>query len=200
MIPERCVFHARTTHNADARELHPLSALERTDPRAFAVAIAKYDGTPERRRLRETWIPVLEATWTEVVFLSPVQPRAIWEAWRSIAGVELPGQEFWAIPVEDLGPAVVFDRHLRRTGDPIDPGEIEVFDAASYRSAGETTPRNARWIDELARAGRPGAWFNGTPHVLTKNPVPLRSAEVIDWRPTTPRGSGTGPTGPSSRS
>ena len=157
MIPERCVFHARTTHNADARDLHPLSVLERTDPRAFASAIAKYDGTPERRRLRETWIPFLEATWTEVVFLSPVQPRAIWEAWRSIAGVELPGQEFWAIPVEDLGPAVVFDRHLRRTGDPIDPGEIEVFDAASYRSAGETTPRNARWIDELAIAGWPGS-------------------------------------------
>ncbi|MGP5265361.1 hypothetical protein ACTXLV_00165 [Brachybacterium alimentarium] len=182
MTPERCVFHARTTHNADADELHPLSALERTDPRAFAAAIAKYDDTPERRRLRETWIPVLEATWTGVVFLSPIQPHAIREAWRAIAGVELPAKEFWAIPVEDLGPAIVFDRHLSSTGDPIDPQEIDVLDVAAYRSRDETTPRNAQWIDQLARAGKRGAWFNGTPHILTKGPVPLHSAEVIDWR------------------
>ena len=182
MTPERCVFHARTRHNAEAHELHPLSAFERTNPRAFAAAIAKYDDTPERRRLRETWIPVLEAMWTGVVVLSPVQPHAIWEAWRTIAGVELPGQEFWAIPVEDLGPAVVFDRHLSGTGEPIDPQEIDALDVAAYRSLDETTPRNARWIAELARANKRGAWFNGTPHVLTKEPVPLHSAEVIDWR------------------
>src|SRR5699024_9144619 len=160
MIPERCVFHARTTHNADARELHPLSALERTEPRAFAVAIAKYDGTPARRRLRETWIPVLDARWTEVVFLSPVQPSAIWEAWRWIAGVALPGQVFWAIPVEYLAPAVVFDRHLSRTGDPIDPRETDALRAAAYRSSAESAPRNARCVDERARARRRGAWFN----------------------------------------
>lgn len=178
---ERCVFHTRTSQNSGADELRPLSMLEGSDPAAFERAIAKYDDTPERRRLRDTWIPVLEARWTEAVFLSPVRPHAIWRAWRDIAGVELPPQEFWAIPVEAVAPAVVLDRHLSRTGDPIEVAEVERLDPHAYRSAVQTTPRNQEWIAELAAVGKRGAWFHGTPHVLTRDLVPLTSAAVIDW-------------------
>lgn len=178
---ERCVFHARTPQNSASDELLPLSALEHVDPRAFALAIAKYDDTPERQRLRETWIPVLEAQWTETVFLSPVRPHAIWSAWRDITGVELPSQEFWAIPLEAVEPAVILDRRLSGTGDPIEMNEVVRLDVRTYRSASRTTARNEAWIAELYAAGRSGAWFHGTPHVLTRGPVPLASAAVIDW-------------------
>lgn len=178
---ERCVFHARTSQNSASGALLPVSMLEHSDPRAFALAIAKYDDTPERRRLRETWIPVLEKLWTEVVFFSPVQPHAIWRAWRDIAGFKLPSQEFWAIPVEEVDRAVVLDRHLSRTGDPIETEEVERLDPRTYRSAAETTAKNEEWIAQLASAGKRGAWFHGTPHVLTRGPVPLASAAVIDW-------------------
>lgn len=179
---ERCVFHQRTGGNADAEALHPLSALEKLDPDAYARAFAKYDDTLERRRLRETWIPGIEAGWTEVVFQTPLRPHVIWQAWKDIAGVELPSQEFWAIPIEAIGDAVTLDRQLTSTGDPIDPREVASIDVAAYRSQTETTSRNRQWIAELAAVGKRGAWFNGTPHVLTRGPVPLRTAEVIDWR------------------
>lgn len=178
---ERCVFHARTSQNSASEELRPLSALEHSDPRAFALAIAKYDDTPKRQRLRETWIPALEARWTEAIFFSPVRPHAIWRAWRDIAGVELPSQEFWAVPVEAMGSAVILDRHLSRSGDPIDAAEVQRLDARTYRSAARTTARSEKWIAELSAAGKRGAWFHGTPHVLTRGPVPLASATVIDW-------------------
>ncbi|MGO1479829.1 MAG: hypothetical protein ACTHWF_01750 [Brachybacterium sp.] len=178
---ERCVFHARTSQNSTSDELRPLSALKHSDPRAFALAIAKYDDTPERRRLRNTWIPFLEARWTEAVFFSPVRPHAIWRAWRDIAGVELPSQEFWAIPVEAVGHPVRLDRHLSRTGDPIEADEVESLDPRTYRSAAVTTARNEEWIAELSAAEKRGAWFHGTPHVLTRDPVALASAAVIDW-------------------
>lgn len=182
---ERCVFHLRTEQNAASSALLPLSALEHSDPRAFARAIAKYDDTPERRRLPETWIPGIEARWTEVVFLTPVRPHVIWQAWKDIAGIELPTQEFWAIPVEGIGPAVVLDRQISRTGEPIDPREVETLEASDYRSTVETTAGNAQWIAKLAAEKKRGAWFHGTPHVLTRGPVPLGSAEVIDWRDAT---------------
>ena len=181
MDVERCVFHARTSQNSTSDALHPLRMLEHSDPRAFALAIAKYDDTPERRRLRDTWIPDLEALWTEVVFFSPVRPHAIWRAWRDIAGVELPSQEFWAIPVEEVSRAAVLDRYLSRTGDPIEVEEVERLDPHTYRSAAQTTAQNEEWIAQLASAGKRGAWFHGTPHVLTRGPVSLASAAVIDW-------------------
>lgn len=178
---ERCVFHARTSENSGADALRPLSALEHTDPRAFARALAKYDDTPERRRLRETWVPVLEVRWTEAVFFSPIRPHAIWQAWRDVAGIELPPQKFWAIPVDEVGSAVVLDRHLSASGDPIEAEEVERLAPGTYRSAEGTTARNREWIARLSSEGKRGAWFHGTPQVLTRGPVPLASAAVIDW-------------------
>lgn len=178
---ERCVFHARTSGNSGADALRPLSALEHIDPRAFARALAKYDDTPERRRLRETWIPVLEVRWTEAVFFSPIRPQVIWQAWQEVAGIELPSQEFWAVPVDEIGPAVVLDRHRSATGDPIEFEEVERLDPGTYRSVAETTTRNREWIARLSSEGKRGAWFHATPHVLSPGPVPLTSATVIDW-------------------
>lgn len=110
-----------------------------------------------------------------------MHPHAIWRAWRDIAGIELPAQDFWAIPVGEIGRAVVLDRHLSRPGDPIDPREVRDFDARGHRAMEHTTPGNEAWIETLAREHQRGAWFHGTPHVLTPDPVPLHSAQVIDW-------------------
>src|SRR5690625_6170817 len=59
---ERCVFHARSSRNASADELTSLSALAFSNPDAYADALSKYDDTPERRRLRDTWIRSEEHT------------------------------------------------------------------------------------------------------------------------------------------
>ncbi len=182
MDPRRCVFHLRTPATAGVLELLPLAALRHRDPEAYERGMAGYDGTPARRRLRDTWIPGLEARWTEVVFLSPIRPQALWRTWREVTGTELPSQEFWAIPVEDIGPAVVLDRRESCTGEALLPQEVEALDVERYRSAPETTARNRDWLAQLAREGRRGAWFQGTPHVLTRGPVPLARAEVTDWR------------------
>ncbi len=176
----------RTPANALARELVPLSALERTDPSAYAEAIVKYDGDPERRNLRNTRIPRTSATWADVVFLSPILPHAILQAWRAIGRIQLPAQEFWAIPVEALPDAVVFDRTLSRTGDPIDLGEVTPLDPRAYRALEQTTPRNRAWIARLTQRGERGAWFNGTPQILVPGPVPLRHAQLVDWADALP--------------
>lgn len=120
--------------------------------------------------------------WTEVVFLTPIHPHAIWRAWRDIAGTELPPQEFWAIPIDEIHRPVLFDRRLSRSGEPIDPQQVETVDPLAFRTATQTTARNVEWIAHLTGRRRRGAWFHGTPHVLTRRPVPVASAQVIDWR------------------
>lgn len=91
--------------------------------------------------------------------------------------------------MEDLGEAVVFDRHLTRSGDPIDPAEVTPLDHSSYEALHKTTERNLAWISELTSRGKYGAWFHGTPQILTSSPVPLTNAEVIDWSTPVTTGS-----------
>ncbi|WP_225310241.1 hypothetical protein [Microbacterium testaceum] len=132
--------------------------------------------------MRDTVIPGLERSWTEVVFFSPVHPHAIWRAWREIRGRERPPVQFWAIPAADLPEGtVVLDRAWTAVGDPIDPREVRPFDRASHRAALTTTAANRAWLEEMARRRVSGAWFHGIPHVLAPGPVPLERARVVSW-------------------
>lgn len=176
------VFHARVGLAEGTSTLLPLSDLAKIAPEAHRDALAKYDDTAQRQRLRDTVIPGLDRTWTEVVFLSPVHPHAIWQAWLEIRGRRRPPAEFWAIPAADLPEgSVVVDRTLTATGDPIDPREVLPFDRASHRAALTTTRQNRAWLEECARRGVSGAWFHGIPHVLAPGPVPLDRAHVVSW-------------------
>ena len=179
---ENCVFHAVPETTSAVTELLPLSARRESDPEGYRRALAKYDDTPARQRLRETWIPGVEAAWTEVVFLSPTHPHAIWRAWREIAGLELPPMSFWAIPVGDVPSPVLLDRQLSSTGEPIDPREVTDLDPATYRAARDTPDRHRQWITDLTAAGKQGAWFHGIPHVLSRGPVPLTRARIVEWQ------------------
>jgi len=177
------VFHTRVQLVGGADELYPLDTLATISPALHAREIAKYDDTPERRRLRDTVIPLIERRWTAVVFLSPVHPHAIWQTWRDITGRERPSLEFWAIPAHALpADTVVLDRTRTGVGDPIDPREVSRFSARTFRTRMRTTAANRTWLESLADSGRSGAWFHGIPHVLAPGPVPVRDATVIDWR------------------
>ncbi|WP_270353078.1 hypothetical protein [Microbacterium testaceum] len=183
MDADTSLFHACVPLAPGTTSLLPLDDLAAVDPAAAQDALAKYDDTAERRRLRDTVIPVLDRRWTAVVFLSPVHPHAIWRAWREIRGRERPDLLFWAIPSVDLPEgSVVLDRSSTATGDPIDPTEVTPFDRYAHRASTTTTPTNRAWLEQCARQGVSGAWFHGIPHVLAPGPVPLDRARVVSWR------------------
>ncbi|WP_228375903.1 hypothetical protein [Microbacterium enclense] len=182
MDATNCVFHARVALAPGTDSLMPASALADVDAAASRAALAKYDDTPERRRLRDTVVPGLGRSWTEVVFLSPVHPHAVWRAWREITGRERAPMDFWAIPADDLPVGtVVLDRTSTRTGEPIDPREVTPFVPSGHRAALSTTAANRSWLEDCARRKVSGAWFHGIPHVLAPGAVPLRRARVISW-------------------
>lgn len=177
------VFHQRTPLASGTDALLPVSALATVDPEVFARAVAKYDDTPERRRLRDSRVPVIDRLWTEVVFLSPVHPHAIWQAWREITERERPAMEFWQIPLESLPAGTVWlDLAGVATGGPIPADKVTPLNSRVYRTLTRTTEENHAWLSELAARGYSGAWFHGIPHILSPGPVPLDQATVIDWR------------------
>lgn len=178
----RFVYHGVVDLLPGTTALLSSSALRDIDEGAYRRAVAKYDDTPERRRLATTRIPLIERAWTEVVFLSPVHPHAIWQAWVGVAGAPRPPVEFWEIPIDLLpGDAVVLNRTVSAVGDPIDAAEVTRLDRGRFRTAMQTTPANRAWLSQLAARGLRGAWFHGIPHVLTAGPVPLEGARIISW-------------------
>ncbi len=180
--PPRYLYHAVTDLTPGTDVLLPASSLRDIDPDAYQRAISKYDDTPERRRLALVRIPVIQRAWTEVVFLSPVHPHAIWSAWQEVAGAPRPPMAFWQIPVGAVPEgAVVYDRRSGSVGDSIDPAQVSHLDHEGFRTALQTTAENRAWLASLAAEGLRGAWFNLTPHVLTPGPVPLEEATVISW-------------------
>ncbi len=178
----REVFHARVDLLPGTRELLPLDDLAEIAPATYEAGLAKYAGSPERERLRETIVPLLNRRWTQVVFLSPVHPHAIWRTWLEVTGRQLPPVEFWSIPVDRLpAPSVVFDRKISTVGDPIDASEVVPIDVSTFRTSLETTAANRAWLESLSATGRHGAWFHGVPHVLVGAPVPLTRARLVCW-------------------
>ncbi|WP_336632865.1 MULTISPECIES: hypothetical protein [unclassified Microbacterium] len=176
------LFHAATTLLPGTDALLPASAIAAIDDAAYRRMMAAYDDSPERRRLRDTVVPVIGLRWTEVVFLSPIHPHAFWSAWREITGEELPPRDFWAIPLDAVPrDAVVFDRTTSAVGDPIHDAEVVPLVREAYRASSRTTDANRAWLRRLAASGRRGAWFNLTPHVLTARPVPLDGASTVSW-------------------
>lgn len=176
------VFHAVTKLVDGTDRLIPLSDLAAIDPPTHAHAMSKYDDTPERRRLAQTRIPLIDRGWTDVVFLSPIHPHAFWSAWRDVSGDELPPVEFWQIPLHAVPTdAVVFDRSTSTVGDPIHEHEVTLLDRSAYRASTRTTDANREWLRGLAQRGKRGAWFNLTPHVLTAGPISLEDATVVSW-------------------
>lgn len=181
-VPERFVYHAVVDLVPGTDSLLSASALRGVDAAAARRALAKYDVSAERRRLATTRIPLIERGWTEVVFLSPIHPHAIWSAWREVTGETLPPVSFWEIPIESVpDDAVVFDRVSSRVGDPIPLDEVRHLDRSSFRTLRQTPSANREWLVALAARGRRGAWFNLTPHVLTEGPVVLDEASIISW-------------------
>jgi hypothetical protein len=178
---DRHVFHQKVLLAPGTDALIPASALRNIDPRAYETAVAKYDDTPERRRLRDTVIPRVNRAWTEVVFLSPVDPRAIWRAWLRLTGERLPPVAFWAVPAESLPDSSVVLSRSGAVGDEIPASDVTPFDAQTFRTRRETTAENAAWLAALWKTGRRGGWFHGIPHVLSPEPIPLTAAAVISW-------------------
>lgn len=174
------LFHAVTLLVAGTDALVPVAELKVLDPVAHAKAMSKYDDSPERGQLARAIVPVIERRWTEVVFLSPVHPYALWSAWREITGEELPAVKFWQIPIDAVpADAVVFDRSTSVVGQPIHEHEVVALDRSTYWPRLQTTDANRAWLASLAERGHRGAWFNRTPHVLTAGPVPLAAASTI---------------------
>ncbi len=84
--PTSTLFHVTSLPVVDGW-LHPLNELKRTNQPLYDHYVQKYHG---REYIRQRRIPILNCEWSDVVFLSAVNPQVVVETIRQLGGQSSP--------------------------------------------------------------------------------------------------------------
>lgn len=154
-------------------ELLPLAQMRTQDPNLYERHARKYEHRPEAM---DELIPPLSCTWSEVVFLSPVHPRPLFEALQR-SGRTVPRAEPATLDASQLDPTRCTIRLMRHGAsghypDPADEDDYLPFTTAGLRAVREVT---VAAIERLANLGPTDPWLPwvDVPHILHRGPIPL---------------------------
>ena len=153
--------------------LLPLAQLREAAPELYERHVRKYEKRPDA--MVEP-VPPLACTWQDVVFLSPVHPRPLFEALRR-SGREVPNPRPATIEAHQLDPANCVIRLMRhgRDGhypDPVDEHDYLPFTTANLRAVSRVTTDA---ITRLENLGPDEPWLPwvDVPHILHRGPILL---------------------------
>ncbi|GAA1936320.1 hypothetical protein [Kitasatospora viridis] len=155
-------------------ELLPLADLRSAWPDLHRRHLAKYRG--REHRLRERVLP-LDCTWSEVVFLSPLDSTVLFEALRE-SGRAVSPPPMWTLDAALLDPARCCVRLMRvtrgaSTADPGTPDDYLPLSTATLRAVSQVTDRALARLRSL-EPDEPALPWGDVPHVLHRGPIPLR--------------------------
>lgn len=152
-------------------DILPLNQLRDRYPDLYERHAKKYADRPQSMSRP---IPLLDCTWTDVVFLSPVHPEPIFDALRE-SGRTGPGSlSYWTIDADLLAPdrtCILLKRH-----DPLfRPQPAEDYIPYSAETAATLSTPSAKALDRLRNlnATEPLLPWADIPHVLHRGPIPV---------------------------
>ncbi|MER5636036.1 hypothetical protein ABT095_03675 [Kitasatospora sp. NPDC002227] len=174
LSPARGTLYHTAVTDPRGEELLPLADLRDRHPDLYTRHLAKYRG--REHRLHEQVLP-LNCSWTEVVFLSPVDPAVLFAAMRA-AGRPVPDIPVWTLDAARLDPARCCIRLMRMTrgalsADPGGPEDHLPLTTATLRAVSEVTDRALARLRTLA-PDEPARPWGDVPHVLHRGPIPLQ--------------------------
>ncbi|AUG76229.1 hypothetical protein CFP65_1330 [Kitasatospora sp. MMS16-BH015] len=155
-------------------QLLPLAGLRELHPDLYERHLVKYRG--REHRLAERVLP-LDCTWSEVVFLSPLDAAPLFAALRE-AGRPAATPQQWTLDAGLLDPARCCVRLMRmtrgaQTADPGGPDDYLPLTTATLRAVAEPTARALDRLRTLTPA-EPARPWGDVPHILHRGPIPLR--------------------------
>lgn len=138
------VFHMCVPLAEGTDRLFPLEDLATLAPNVYEAAAAKYKDHSKRKALRDTAIPGLDKKWSQVVFLTPVDPRVIWRRWLDRTGEKLPPVKFWAIDPKGIDErSVLLERTVSSKGALLIPAKL-LHSTESHSRPSLSYPRLAK--------------------------------------------------------
>lgn len=187
-IPPRAegiVWHAALSRPY-GEYLLPLNEIRSRNPELYRKHAAKYDG---REHTMTQPVPPLHCTWSDVVFLSPVDPTPLFEAIRE-SGRRAPAMRFWTLDASHLDPARTCIRLMRRSttgrwSEPATSDDFLPFTTGTLRAVSRVTDAALRRLRALDPDEPLLPWVD-VPHVLYRGWISLslfRDEDGAERRP-----------------
>lgn len=167
------LYHARVS-NPSGDELLPLNTMRERCPELHRQHYAKYIG---REEALAQAVPPLDCTWGDVVFFSPIDSSALFDAVRE-SGRTIPDIPFWTVDAAALDPERTCIRLMRKAVDRPDAelateDDFLPYTTATLRAVSRVTDAALTRLRTLGPDEPMYPWVD-VPHVLHRGPVPIR--------------------------
>lgn len=167
--------------------LMPLNVLRQEMPEVYAREKLKYTDHPSRAKLPEKRLPFLDCTRADVLHCSPVDPRLIFRALKSVFPEGNRSVLFYKVPVERLQgvPGLYFDINhpAYKFGFERDPEEVfSLIDWKDYAELNGVPQPAIEFFEKWKSDGQ--LWapaFGKIPHVFVMGEINVEGLQVIDW-------------------
>lgn len=174
--------------------LFPLNQLNEKNSDLFNSARSKYNW---REGTLEVSVPKLNCRWGDVIHLSPIPPRTIYETLKSKRAGEYSNVEFFKIPASFIKllraiiyvpppPPLIketFSTQEQARGFVIGDDETQwLRDIESLAPYSKMPQSTANYYSFEAACGRRPLVYYGTPHVLVQDSIPIKECQRVNWR------------------
>lgn len=165
------LYH-RAVRDVRGEELLPLNRLQQIYPEVYEREAAKYVG---REQLRSAPVEALGCGWGDVLFFSPVHPKALLDVVRA-SGREVPPLRFWAINAAALEASVACVLQVRPWPNGVyTPYQLKDFlpyDAETLQAVAQPSQTTLSRLQALPPEA-PLLLWSDVPHVLYRGTLSL---------------------------
>ena len=171
------LYHSKPDHMMGT-VLFPLNDMQTTLPEIYKLEKAKYT---DRESLMEEIIPFLNCKWNDVLHLSPIDPKIVYQELIN-AGFSPPKDVlFFKIPLNLINEALTVMYKYENEDRKIVPDQFLKFSKEIFENLSELPIGTKNWYKKCAESKKRPLLFHMVPHVLTKSSIDISSCEVFSW-------------------
>ena len=161
--------------NMKGNIIYPLNILKFKLPDVYKEQIKKYTN---RKSVQKIQIPILNCSWLDVLHFTLIHPSKIKKALREIGFNKLPKLKWFKIRASSL------DKNLTiiylYKNESIKNSDFVKYSPSKFSLYNKIYKKTKKYYLKEFKKGKKPLFFAFVPHILYKNSLHIKSAEIIE--------------------